>query len=243
MSNFTTYTSMAGTFMYPHLTEPDTKYKKEGEYNLKLRLSAADAAALKAMLKDEYISAIKSATERFNAMHVAKRKGRELKRAQLGTKVYDDNGNETGEIDFTFKMIASGVKNGKTWNRKPAIFDAKCKPVGDGVQIWGGTTGKVNFIVMPYYQEASCEAGIALKLEAVQIIKLNSGSTQVSVPTGFTVVDDGFDSDEYVAETPASTSADYDESEFTEDVTDEYLAERQSVADVDDYGVDFDGDF
>ena len=241
MSNFTTYTSMAGTFMYPHLTEPDTKYKKEGEYNLKLRLSAADSAALKAMVKDEYISAIKSATERFNAMPVSKRKGRDLKRAQLGTKVYDDNGNETGEVDFTFKMIASGVKNGKTWNRKPAIFDAKCKPVGDNVQIWGGTTGKVNFIVMPYYQEASCEAGIALKLEAVQIIKLNSGSTQAAVPSGFTVVDDGFDTDEYVSDTPAQTSGDFDESEFTEDVTDEYLAEQELA---NEHGVeDFDGDF
>lgn len=241
MSNFTTYTSMAGTFMYPHLTEPDTKYKKEGEYNLKLRLSASDSAALKAMVKDEYISAIKSATERFNAMPVSKRKGRDLKRAQLGTKVYDDNGNETGEVDFTFKMIASGVKNGKTWNRKPAIFDAKCKPVGDNVQIWGGTTGKVNFIVMPYYQEASCEAGIALKLEAVQIIKLNSGSTQAAVPSGFTVVDDGFDTDEYVSDTPAQTSGDFDESEFTEDVTDEYLAEQELA---NEHGVeDFDGDF
>lgn len=242
MSNFTTYTSMAGTFMYPHLTEPDTKYKKEGEYNLKLRLSASDSAALKAMVKDEYISAIKSATERFNAIPVAKRKGRELKRAQLGTKVYDDNGNETGEIDFTFKMIASGVKNGKTWNRKPAIFDAKCKPASDSIQVWGGTTGKVNFIVMPYYQEASCEAGIALKLEAVQIIKLNSGSTQVSVPTGFTVIEDGFDTDEYVAEAPVATSDEYpDESEFTDDVTEEHFS--GGASDIEDYGVDFDGDF
>jgi hypothetical protein len=242
MSNFKQYTTMAGTFMYPHLTVPDTKYKSEGEYNVKLRLSAADAAALKAMIKDEYIASIKAATERFNAMPPAKRKGRDLKKARLGSEVYDDNGNATGEIDFSFKMIASGTKNGKAWSRRPAIFDAKCKPVGDNVQIWGGTTGKINFIVMPYYQEASCEAGISLKLENVQIIKLNSGSTQAAVPSGFTVVDDGFDADEYVEETVVANQGEYpDESEFTEDVTDEHFS--GGAEDIDDYGVDFDGDF
>lgn len=242
MSNFKNYTTPVGEFQYPHLTEPDTKYKKEGEYNLKLRLSAADTAALKAKIKDEYVAAIKSATERFNAMPPARKKGRDLKKVALGSKVYDDAGNETGETDFTFKMIASGVKNGKTWSRRPAIFDSKGKPVGESVQIWGGTTGVVSFIVMPYFQEANLEAGIALKLEAVQIIKLNSGSSQVTANAfGFTVVDDGFDADEYVAETPVATEEYPDESEFTEDVTEEHFS--GGASDIDDYGVDFDGDF
>jgi len=38
-----TFTSFKGTFKYPKLNEPDTKFKAEGEYSVKLVGSAQDA--------------------------------------------------------------------------------------------------------------------------------------------------------------------------------------------------------
>lgn len=35
-----------GTFRYPRLNKPDTKYKPEGEYSVKVRLPEADAQPL-----------------------------------------------------------------------------------------------------------------------------------------------------------------------------------------------------
>jgi len=51
--------------------------------------------------------------------------------------------------------------------------------------IWGGTVGKVAFEVMPYFNNAQCEGGLSLRLDAVQIIELVSGGGKSASAYGF----------------------------------------------------------
>ena len=53
---------------------------------------------------------------------------------------------------------------------RPSIFDAKCNPLTD-VKVGAGTEGKVAFTILPFYATLIA-AGVSLRLEAVQIIKL-----------------------------------------------------------------------
>src|SRR2546430_7864611 len=84
-------------------------------------------------------------------------------------------------------MRASGVSNEtkQSWQRRHAIFDAKGKPVTD-VNIGAGTEGKVAFTILPFYT-ALVGAGVSLRLEAVQIIKLAASSAErTAADYGFT---------------------------------------------------------
>src|SRR5438093_141726 len=73
---------------------------------------------------------------------------------------------------FTFKMRASGVdkETKQPWQRRPPLFDAKRKPLIDR-EIGAGSEIKVAFTITPFYTSL-VGAGVALRLEAVQVIKL-----------------------------------------------------------------------
>ena len=89
--------------------------------------------------------------------------------------VYDDDGNETGEVEFKFKTKASFVsKEGKTITKTINVVDAKKQPLTD-VQIWGGSVIKVAFQAVPY-DVAAVGVGLSLRMSAVQVLELSEGS-------------------------------------------------------------------
>ena len=45
-------TSPKGRAIFPHLTEPDTKFKPEGEYHVKLECNKADCEKIVKKIKD-----------------------------------------------------------------------------------------------------------------------------------------------------------------------------------------------
>ena len=77
----------------------------------------------------------------------------------------------------TTKFKASGIdREGKTWSRKPVLFDAQGNIVQDRdtlAGMWSGTTGRISFQASPFYT-AAIGAGVTLRLLAVQIIELKS---------------------------------------------------------------------
>jgi hypothetical protein len=202
---------LKGTFVYPRLNTPDTKFKDEGEYQVRLRVSAEEAApviekvdalateifeATKASIEEE----IAAATKAKKPLGKLKEKLAKLKYTDKCYKpALDDDGNETGEIEFNFKMTASGVskKNGKPWTRAPQVFDGKGKELkGKAIpSIWGGTIGRVDGFYNPFCTAVG--AGVSLRLEAVQIIKLQSGSGSASAAQrGFAAEEDGYEAEE-----------------------------------------------
>jgi hypothetical protein len=221
-TNAPQFTSFKGVFKYPRLNEPDTKFKAEGEYSVKLIGNSSDATvqALIAKLRPMHEAAV----ARGKAMI---KKGKSLTINPLFAEVYDETTEEpTGEVEFTFKMAASGTykngpKAGQTWTRKPGIFDAKGNTLVKAPSIWGGTVGKVSFEVgvdresgePGYFVPGTGACGLSLRLLAVQIIDLVSGGQRTAAGYGFGE-EDGYSADaseegEATADAMADANADF----------------------------------
>jgi hypothetical protein len=187
----------AGIAKYPKLFTPDTKFKKEGEYSVKLILQGEDAATLTGSIDRGLADSL---TE---AKLDAKNKGKKIKPADAPYKaVVDDEGNETGETQFTFKMNAAGTrKDGTAWTRRPMVFDAKGAVVKDA-KVGGGSKIKVAYEMSKFYTPL-VGAGVSLRLEAVQIITLVEYGNRDAKGYGFEA-EEGYEASEQTAEeTPA----------------------------------------
>ena len=158
------YTSPKGIAAYPWLTKPDTKFKQAGEFSIRLKVPAEEAAGL--------ITAIEQAREANFAAVKADNPKVYVKKADPPYRPeLDDEGNETGNILFTFKQGAViKTKDGETIKVTIKIFDAKGRPIV-GKIVGAGSTVKVAFQFNPFYT-AQIGAGIGLRLKAVQVLDL-----------------------------------------------------------------------
>tara|TARA_R100001129_G_scaffold186626_1_gene179308 strand:- start:2029 stop:2520 length:492 start_codon:yes stop_codon:yes gene_type:complete len=87
------------------------------------------------------------------------------------TREYDDNGVETGNIEFKFKMTAKyTTRDGEVRERKPTIVDTKRNTVNEIVG--SGSKLKVAFNARPYYMPSANAYGVSCFLSAVQVIEL-----------------------------------------------------------------------
>lgn len=181
-------TTPKGTAKWATLGKPDTTFKAEGEYRVSLLLpeGSKEAQDLVAALTKAYKEAVEAAKKELLADPKKKAKAKSMKVADLPfKKETDKEGNETENLQFTFKAKASGKKkDGTPWNFRPAIFDAKLKPISPSVSIWGGSVIRVSYRVNPFYTDM-VGAGITLKLEGVQVIDLKTGSGRDAASMGF----------------------------------------------------------
>ncbi|CDN47544.1 ssDNA-binding protein [Neorhizobium galegae] len=182
-----TLNSPKGAFKFPKLTTPDTKFKAEGEYSVKL-IVASDAPGVADLISKcdkEAADSLKEA--KANAKNAAEAKKWETKYLPYAHVEDDETGEPTGDVEFKFTMKASGVskKTGKPWTRKPALFDAKGKPIKGEVEIGGGTIGKISFQIIPYAPTTTVGASCKLALEAVQIIELRQFGDKSASAYGF----------------------------------------------------------
>lgn len=178
-----------GRAVFPKLDKPDTKWKAEGQYTVKLVLSADGFDQYKdaiASMLNEYESDTRERLASGDGKAKAKAKSIS-RREEYFTAEVDDEGEETGNIVANFKMTASGVskKDGKPWSRKPSVFDAKGKKLDPCPPVWGGSILKVAADAVPYYNPKDNEVGITLRLNAVQIIDLKTGSNRDAADFGF----------------------------------------------------------
>ena len=169
-----TETTPRGTFIYPYLNDPDTKYKAEGVYRVKLSLTPENAAdmvtAIDAAMEHAMEVAIREETEKSGATSV---KVKKIKKKGLADCPYSET--DEGTIEINFKMKASGIrkKDGKPWSMRPAIFDGQGNliPSDQLPQIGGGTEGKVSYEMGEFYTPL-VGSGVSLRLRAVQLLTL-----------------------------------------------------------------------
>ncbi len=167
---------------------PDTKFKDEGEYRVTLLLKGKDADTLKARIDD----AIKTAVVEAKANKANEKHKKSIKAADAPYKAdVDKEGNETGFTAFNFKAKASGKrKDGTIWTFKPRVFDATALPIDlTKVQVWGGSEVKVSYEMSLYgvsNYSPKVGAGVSLKLAAVQVLKLKTGTGKDATAFGFT---------------------------------------------------------
>lgn len=158
------FTTPKGIAAYPWLTKPDTKFKQAGEFSIRLKVPADEAAGLVKLI-EEAREANFAAVKADNPKKIVKEADPPY-RPEL-----DDEGNETGNILFTFKQSAViKTKDGEIIKVTIKIFDAKGQPIV-GKIVGAGSTVKVAFQLNPFYT-ALIGAGIGLRLKAVQVIDL-----------------------------------------------------------------------
>ncbi len=190
----TKFITPKGTAVYPRLNQPDVKFKPEGEYSAKIRLSEEDAAPLMAKIDELVAIAYRDEQARLIAAD-KKAAAKTLKYADKPYKdVLDIEGEETGEVEFNVKMKAQYTKkDGSVVKLEPKLFDAADPPnvLPKSTQIWGGSQIKVAGEFNPF--ATAIGVGMSLRLSAVQVIKLVSGSGGGDAASyGFNGEEDGF---------------------------------------------------
>lgn len=196
-----------GTLVWPKLDEPD-EYKGKKSYSAKIRLSPADSQKLIAKIDkalDDYwpvavaeyeqkVAEAKTGPEKAKA----KKALAEMKKAESAYKpAYDNDGNETGEYEFNFKMPDHFIgRDKKPVYIRPKVFDAKGVELKKVPEVWGGTEAIVAGELRPFNMPIG--VGISLRLNAVQIIKLagkGSGGKDAA-GYGFGAVEGGFSAED-----------------------------------------------
>jgi hypothetical protein len=202
---FTKVQTAKGTLIWPKLAAPD-EYKGKKSYSAKIRLSEADSAKLIEQIEAElqrYWPIAKAELEQKVAdaktgpdKAKAKKALAEMAEADKSYKpAYDDEGNETGEYEFNFKMPDHFIgKDKKPVFIKPDVFDAKGKLLKVVPEVWGGTKAIVAGELRPFSMPIG--VGISLRLKAVQIIELAAaGGSRDASSYGFGA-QEGFEADD-----------------------------------------------
>lgn len=157
---YTRLTSPLGTAIYPRLTQPDTKFDKDGVYSVDLELDP------QAKETKEFIATIKKVADEAYSSTCESKGGKKLKRADVPIKE-----TEEGNIRIKFKLKSKAGNEEKSWNQKPMLFDSMGKAIDSPPNIGSGSRIKVAFEVVPFFT-AMVGAGVSLRLKAVQIVEL-----------------------------------------------------------------------
>ncbi len=189
-----------GIFVYPRLNEADHKFKKEyGEYSLKLKLPANEAAP--------FIQMIQEATDKAYKAECLRHEKPKLKRSVYlpYANEEDDQGQPTGNVLFKFTLTGGfkSKKTGEVVTLKPLLYDRFGKVVTEA--IWGGTKGKVSFTFKPYFAEA-IGMGMSLNLKAVQVHELVTKGMGTAESCGFDVEDSAPMADDEVLPTEGASN-------------------------------------
>lgn len=177
------FVSPKGTASYPYLTKPDTKYNSDGEYKVSLLTAGDDASKVIAFLTEKHEAAVAQAKKE-NA-------GKRVKEGELPFIENDD-----GTVTFKFKLKAKVTpKKGDPFEQKPALFDAKGKPLTGEPKVGGGSTIKVCYEIVPYYTTLA-GAGVSLRMKAVQLIELKEYSGGGNAKSYGFGEEEGFEADE-----------------------------------------------
>jgi hypothetical protein len=157
---FVRITSPLGTAIYPRLTQPDTKFDKDGVYSVDLELDPENKETA------EFIATLKKAADDSYAATCESKGGKKLKRSDLPVKETDE-----GKIRVKFKLKAKAGNEEKSWSQKPMLFDSMGKAMETPPNIGSGSRIKVAFEIVPFFT-AMVGAGVSLRLKAVQIVEL-----------------------------------------------------------------------
>lgn len=158
-----------GTFVHPWFNKPDTKYNDQGIFKSKLDVSGEPAEKFAAFLQEE--------SEKALAEHVKEMKPADAKKWKLYVpfeRLTDDDGNETGTIQFSFKQNAKvPQKDGSLKDVVIGIRDADDKPIKTAV--YGGSEGRIMYSTRPIVMSSTKEVGVRLDFYQVQVTKLVRG--------------------------------------------------------------------
>lgn len=216
-AKFQSFVSPKGEAKFPYLNTPD-EYNGKKSYKVDLLYAPGDAAV------DALVEKLEAIRDEFiaDAIKADPKKKKGWSTAPVLQEELDKEGDETGRMFLRFKMNAEikNEKSGKVTKLKPTLFDAKGAKTD--VEVWGGSILKIAFEAVPYAMGSSKTFGVSLRMNAVQVIELRSGSARDASGFGFEE-EEGYDSSEDEDEQQQNGSAfagndgdseDDDESQF-----------------------------
>ena len=176
-------TTPKGSFHWAHVGTPDTTFKAEGQFHVKLQLAGQEAEDMR--------NAVDTAHANWKS-EVNKTKGQKAYQEFLPYKVIlGDDGMESG-IQFHFKMKASGVnsRTGQAFTQRPMVVGPDKTPLPTNIKIANGSTGKVAYEMAPY--QFGSGLGIQLRLRGVQVLNLIEWNGDSADDSMFSV-EDGYE--------------------------------------------------
>ena len=200
-----------GVAVWPKLNAPDTQFKKEGEYSVKLALDPSKDKNVQPFLDelqarfDTYLDEVKA--------EVGPVKAKKIKPNDPFTAELDEEGEETGRFIVKFGMAAqfTDKKTGQVKTMKPSIFDALGNPLANPPQIGNGSVLRISYSIGGYNTPQA--TGIKLYLNAVQIVELvEFGGGGDAKGFGFGKEEDGYVGEAAAAGFSATTDEDEDTS-------------------------------
>lgn len=156
-----------GKARWAKVFEADTRYVPEGEYSIQVVLPEAEAAEvceqLDKMAEAKLAEVVKENPKLTNV----------LSTRQPFEMDTDEAGTPTGDLVFKSKMKARvKSRDGRVYEQKPMVVDAKKTPMDGNTLIGNGSTVKIAVEPIPYMMQATKTVGVTLRLKAVQVIDL-----------------------------------------------------------------------
>jgi len=167
-----------GNAKWAKVFEPDTRFDPEGSYSIQVLVPEVEAAEvceqLDAMVQTKLAEVVKEQPKLKAVLSTRKAYEEEL----------DDDGNPTGNLIFKTKMKARiKARDGRVYEQKPAVVDAKRTPMSGNELIGNGSVVKVALEPAPYMMPSTKQVGISMRLKAVQVINLveygSSGASSI----------------------------------------------------------------
>jgi hypothetical protein len=111
-----------------------------------------------------------------------------------------ETGKDFGQIEFRFKMIANIKTSSGEKTTRLFAFDANGRAMKNCPAVYGGSKLKINFTPLPYYIPSMKQAGVSLRMNAVQILELVTRNIEHAAEFGFTSGEGSFVADEHDVE-------------------------------------------
>ncbi|WP_435088689.1 ssDNA-binding protein [Candidatus Pelagibacter bacterium nBUS_29] len=153
--------SAFGEAKYPYVNQPDTEFNQDGVYHTKLLVDLEKARSDIKKIDDVIAQEVKKQHDLDPNKKIVK--------ANKPYKTIDDDLNiPEGKVEFHFKS-----------KFKPKLKDRKAEPLGDDIQVWGGSILSVSYEPVGY-NVAGTGIGCTLRMAGCQISKLEEGTSATS---------------------------------------------------------------
>lgn len=206
------HTTPIGTLRYPHLNKADAKFNAEKpRFKAPLILTSAEAQPIIDRILNDAEFGLPAAEALRDAAALASRKaGKKIADAKkpenaalnvaYSTMTDPDTGEDTDNVVVTIAGNDRYKKaDGTVVMLFPKFFDAKGVevPFKKAPALWSGSKVRVSYSHFPYYNSATNEYGVSLRLEGVKIIKPVSGGAGGGAEShGFGGAEDGYEADD-----------------------------------------------
>ena len=155
-----------GKGMWTKVHDPDTKFDANGIYSVSVLVLQEEAQEM-----CEHLDGLAKKKLAEEIKNNPKRKDLTLKKPYA--PAIDKDGNETGEIEFKFKLKAKfQSRDGKWFTQRPIVVDSKRTPINRDTLIGNGSTIKVAFETIPYVMMSTKTCSVSLRLKGVQVLNL-----------------------------------------------------------------------